>query len=141
KRDEERIRRNKPDMELTTIHANGPVPQPELRFEDPHPVVQDMWNSLAESGQAVFYEPSDWQYARFTLHFADKLLRSARPSSQMPAAATAALTDLLVSDGPRRRGRMEVERNTSEADVVDLSEMFKERMGASSSYIKEPAPP
>ena len=133
KRDEERIRRNKPDMELTTIHAQGPVPQPELGFEDPHPVVQDMWNSLAESGQAVFYEPSDWKYARFTLHFADKLLKSARPSSQMLAAVNSAFTDLLVSEGHRRRVRMEVERNKSKADVVDLSEMFKERMGASSS--------
>lgn len=132
KREEERIRRNKPDVELTKINVQGAVEQPELGMEDPHSIVAGMWKALAESGQAQYYEPSDWEYARFTLHFADKLLKSGKPSSNMLMAVNSAFGDLLVSEGQRRRVRMEVERNKAKAEVVDLAEMFKERMGVSS---------
>lgn len=129
KRSSERQRRNKPEVEITTIEVSGPADQPELGLEDPHPIIVDLWHSLAESAQAEFYEPSDWQFARFTLHFASDLLKAGRPSAQMFQGVTSALSDLLVSEGARRRLRMEVERNKSQADIVDISAMFRERMG------------
>lgn len=128
KRSSERERRNKPDFEITTIETDGDVLMPELGIENPHPIVSDLWDSLGMSAQNEYYEPSDWQYARFTLHFANQLLWSARPSAQMFQGITSALSDLLVSEGSRRRLRMEIERNKSQADIVDLSELFKERM-------------
>lgn len=130
KRSEERIRRNKPEVEVTKVEVAGPVPQPDLGFSDPHPMIVEFWESLAASAQAQFYEPSDWAFAKFTLHFADTLLKSARPSAQLLQGVNSALGDLLVSEGARRRVRMEVERNKAKADVVDLAEMFKERMGS-----------
>ena len=132
KRSEERIRRNKPEFEITKINADGVVEQPELGLSDPHPITADFWESLADSGQAKFYEPSDWQFARFTLHFADQLLKSSRPSAQMLQGVNSALSDLLVSEGARRRVRMEVERQKTKAEVVDLAAMFEERMNSSS---------
>lgn len=131
KRSEERIRRNKPEIEITKIEAHGRVEQPELGFPDAHPMIQDFWDSLAESGQAQYYEPSDWQFARFTLHFADQLLKQSRPSAQLLQGVNSALGDLLVSEGARRRVRMEVERQKTKAEVVDLEQMFKERMQSS----------
>lgn len=128
KRSEERIRRNKPEFEITKINADGVVTQPELGITDPHPITADFWESLADSGQSRFYEPSDWQFARFTLHFADQLLKSSRPSAQMLQGVNSALSDLLVSEGARRRVRMEVERQKTKAEVVDLAAMFEERM-------------
>lgn len=130
KRSEERIRRNKPEVEVTKVEVAGPVPQPDLGFADPHPMIVEFWESLAASAQAQFYEPSDWAFAKFTLHFADTLLKSSRPSAQLLQGVNSALGDLLVSEGARRRVRMEVERNKAKADVVDLAEMFKERMGS-----------
>lgn len=130
KRSEERIRRNKPEVEVTKVEAAGTVPQPDLGFADPHPMIVEFWESLAASAQAQFYEPSDWAFAKFTLHFADTLLKSSRPSAQLLQGVNSALGDLLVSEGARRRVRMEVERNKAKADVVDLAEMFKERMGS-----------
>lgn len=130
KRSEERIRRNKPEVEVTKVEAAGVVPQPDLGFADPHPMIVEFWESLAASAQAQFYEPSDWAFAKFTLHFADTLLKSSRPSAQLLQGVNSALGDLLVSEGARRRVRMEVERNKAKADVVDLAEMFKERMGS-----------
>lgn len=130
KRSEERIRRNKPEVEVTKVEAAGTVPQPDLGFADPHPMIVEFWESLAVSAQAQFYEPSDWAFAKFTLHFADTLLKSSRPSAQLLQGVNSALGDLLVSEGARRRVRMEVERNKAKADVVDLAEMFKERLGS-----------
>lgn len=129
KRSEERIRRNKDDVEITKIEASGTVDQPPLDFDEPHPMIEDFWESLADSAQARFYEPSDWQYAKFTLHFANQLVKSGRPSSQMLAAVNSALSDLLVSEGHRRRVRLEVERNQAQAQVIDIADEFKKRMG------------
>lgn len=129
KRSDQLIRRNKPEVEVTKIEAVGEINQPELGFENPHPMIQDFWDSLAESAQAIYYEPSDWQFARFTLHFADNLLKNSRPSAQMLQSVNSALGDLLVSEGARRRVRLEIERQQSKAEVLDLAAEFKKRMG------------
>lgn len=128
KRSEERIRRNKPEVEVTRIEAAGPVAQPDLGMVDPHPVIVDFWSAMGESAQSRYYEPSDWEFARFTLHFADGLLKSARPSAQMFQGVNSALSDLLVTEGARRRVRLEVEREQAKAKVVDISELFKQRL-------------
>lgn len=129
KRSDQLIRRNKPEVEVTKIEAVGEINQPELGFENPHPMIQDFWDSLAESAQAIYYEPSDWQFARFTLHFADTLLKNSRPSAQMLQSVNSALGDLLVSEGARRRVRLEIERQQGKAEVLDLAAEFKKRMG------------
>lgn len=129
KRSDERIRRNKDDVEITKIEASGPVDQPELGLDDPHPMIVDFWHSLADSAQSKFYEPSDWQFARFTLHFANQLVKSGRPSSQLLAAVNSSLTNLLVSEGDRRRVRLEVEREQAQGQVIDIAEMFRDQMG------------
>lgn len=120
--------RNSRQPEITTIEKNGRVEQPLLGFDDPHPIIRDMWFAMADSAQSEWYEPSDWEYARFTLHFADQLLKNSRPSAQMFAGITSALGDLLVSEGARRRLRLEIERDQSKTDIIDISEMFRERI-------------
>lgn len=129
KRSDERIRRNKPEYEITKIEADGEVVQPELGFDDPHPITVEIWESMARSAQAQFYEPTDWAYAKFVLHHADGLLKSSRPSAQMFQGITSSFGDLLLSEGARRRVAMEIERNKAQADVIDISKIFQERMG------------
>lgn len=128
KRSSQRVRRNKDAAPVERIPAVGTVEAPELGFEDPHPMIVDFYESLKESAQARFYEPSDWQFARFTLHFADRLVKSGKPSSQMLAAVNSALSNLLVSEGDRRRVRMEIEREQAKDNLIDVAEMFRERM-------------
>jgi len=128
KRSDERIRRNKDEVPIEKVEAIGPVEIPELGFDNPHPVVVDLYRSLSESAQSQFYEPSDWQYARFALHFANRLLKSPKPSGQMLASVNQMLTDLLVSEGSRRRVRLEVERNQAEGDVIDIAAHFRQAM-------------
>ena len=43
KRSEERIRRNKPEVEITKIETEGTVPVPPLDIDDPHPMIEDFY--------------------------------------------------------------------------------------------------
>ncbi|GAA1940357.1 hypothetical protein [Amycolatopsis minnesotensis] len=128
KRADQRVRRNKDEQPVETIAAAGAVEVPDLGFPDPHPMIVDFYESLTNSAQAQFYEPSDWQFARFTLHFADRLVKSGKPSSQMLTAVNSALSDLLVSEGARRRVRLEVEREQAKGQLIDVAALFRERM-------------
>ena len=128
KRSDQRIRRNRPDVEIETVSAIGVVPVPEFDLSDVHPLVNELFLSLKDSAQSRFYEPSDWAYAKFTLHFADVLLKSSRPSGQLLSTVQTMLTDLLLTEGARRRVRLEVERNQSEAAVLDVADMYRARL-------------
>jgi hypothetical protein len=128
KRSDQRIRRNRPDVEIETVSAIGVVQVPEFDLSDVHPLVNELFLSLKDSAQSRFYEPSDWAYAKFTLHFADVLLKSSRPSGQLLSTVQTMLTDLLLTEGARRRVRLEVERNQSEAAVLDVADMFRARL-------------
>lgn len=128
KRSEERLRRNKPEVEIVKIQAQGEVVQPELGLGDVHPVVQDLWDSMGESAQSQWFEPSDWQYARFIMHFANMALYSGRPNAQILAEVNKALGELLVSEGARRRVRIEIERNKAQAEVVSIADELARRM-------------
>lgn len=130
-RSDQRVRRNigDPIDKVTTI---GPVEIPDLDLGgEVHPMVTDLYESLKQSAQRKFYEPSDWQFARVTLHFLNGLLLSSRPSSQMLASVNTMLTSLLVSEGDRRRVRVEVERQATGDDgqVMQVADLFRQRLG------------
>lgn len=129
KRSDQRIRRNKPDVEIETVRALGAVVVPEFDVPEAHPFVRELYLSMKESAQSRYFEPSDWAYAKFTLHFADVLLKSHRPSGQLLSTVQSMLTDLLVSEGARRRVRLEVERSgASGGDVLDVADLFRQRL-------------
>ena len=87
-----------------------------------------LWKSAAESGQAQYYEPSDWATLEFALHFADQLLKSKRPSPAMLQQVNTLFGNALLQEGERRRVRLEIERNKSAAEVVDIAEIFRQRL-------------
>ncbi|WP_280453692.1 hypothetical protein [Nocardia brasiliensis] len=65
------------------------------------------------------------------MHFLDGLLKSPRVNGQVLSVVQSMLNDLLVTEGARRRVRLEVERGGQAAEVVDIAAMFGERvMGA-----------
>ncbi|MGW6624220.1 phage terminase small subunit [Nocardia sp. NPDC055002] len=127
KRSDERIRRNN-DGPIDKIEVVGSVDIPELGMDDPHPLVVDIYDSLIESAQSRYYEASDWTYAKFALHFADGLLKSSRPSAQLLVSVNQMFTDLLVSEGSRRRVKLEIERNQSTAKVLDFTDRLLEKL-------------
>lgn len=128
KRSDERVRRNAEVIPIEKLVAAGLVIAPALALDDPHPMVVNFYDSLKESAQAKYYEPSDWEYARYVMYFINKLMRQGeKPSAVMFAAINTALSNLLVTEGDRRRVRIEVERDGQEAEITDIAAYFKER--------------
>lgn len=112
KRSSERRRRNKPEgAEVTSVPAPevDPVNCPPAD-ESWHQIARDWYDSLAKSGQAVFYEPSDWATARYVAEAMSRGLQASRFSAQLFAAVSSAMTELLTTEGARRRARLEIER-------------------------------
>lgn len=130
KRDDQVIRRNADRIPADKVPAIGDVPIPELDIPNPHKIVVDMYESLKTSAQNIYFEDSDWQYARFTLHFCNKLLRKREPSAMMLATVNQMLTSLLMTEGDRRRVRIEIERNKNQpaGKVFDVADMFRQRL-------------
>lgn len=113
KRSEERRRRNKNDGPGLVKAPSGSVDVPELPGPDPdwHAIATDWYLSLRESGQAQFYEASDWATARYAAELMSRLLSSDRaPNGQLVAALNSVMGSLLTTEGDRRRARIELQR-------------------------------
>ncbi|MGA4964501.1 phage terminase small subunit [Streptomyces pseudogriseolus] len=114
KRSEERRRRNKGDgPALVQAPSAPPAELPDLPEPDPnwHEIAIDWYLSLRESGQAAFYQPSDWAVARYAAELMSRGLSSDRPpNGQYVAALNSVMTSLLTTEGDRRRARIELER-------------------------------
>lgn len=130
KRSDQRLRRNEPDTPIEKVTAIGPVPVPPLRIPDAHPFVTELYDAMQKSAQKRYYEPTDWAKAKVTLHFLNKLLWNPKPSAQMLAAVDSMMTTLLLTEGDRRRARIEVERKRSggDATVTPISDLFRRRL-------------
>lgn len=124
KRSTERRRRNK-DGRVDVVPVGGVVVQPVLEGDHSEVAVR-FWHRLGESGQAQFFEPSDWALAELAVLAIDSFV--AKPSAMMLSSINQMLSSLLVSEADRRRARMELEREESEpGEVTDLDE-FKRRL-------------
>jgi len=126
KRSSERIRRNA-DYNVETVKVDGVVEQPPLDIDGLHRVAVDWYESLAESGQAMYFEPSDWQLARILAVYISEQMYASRPSAQMLQAILQGMNELLVSEKSRRQVAMEIERQQHQAAVVDLAAEFRKR--------------
>ncbi|MEU2674209.1 hypothetical protein ABZ622_36170 [Streptomyces sp. NPDC007164] len=114
KRSEERRRANKVDgPDLAKALSGAPADLPDLPEPDGnwHEIATDWYLSLRESGQAAFYQPSDWAMARYAAELMSRGLKSDRPpNGQYVAALNSVMASLLTTEGDRRRARIELER-------------------------------
>lgn len=132
KRSSQRRRRNKPEDGVEVDQAQGaakvPVPKANSKW---HPIAKRWFEALAASGQSHFYEPSDWATAEL---LAEAISRELRPKvvgiteAGDPVKAETAITgsalqallkgmsSLLVTEGDRRRARVELERPKPESE-------------------------
>ncbi len=93
----------------------APVADPDW-----HPVIRQWWEALVASPQTrEFYVESDWGFAYYLAARESINLSQSRPSAQASAIFVAAQADLLVTEGSRRRLRIELERGmtTSTSDL------------------------
>lgn len=117
-----------------------------------HPVARRWFEALARSGQAIFYEPSDWATAYLV---AESMSRDLLPQyvgttddgkvieAVLPlkgaslSAYLRAFSSLLVTEGDRRRSRLELlrageEDPTAESAVTRIDE-YRNRAGGDRS--------
>jgi len=119
KRQDQRRRRNATDP-VTTVKLTHSVPVPDLGLDNVHPLARDLYNSLKESGQSMYYEPSDWQRARLMVDMLSNLLYDpVKRSSMMYTAIQQDLKDLMVCEADRRRLKLEVERGSADTSEQD----------------------
>lgn len=139
KRSSERRRRNKEGGEITKLKVSNPTydqPKPDNLW---HKLAKNWYLSLAESGQAHYYSPSDWQHAYLV---ADILSRELDAADEKGKALRAVMLqtiftemgNLLTTEGQRRRLRLELERADREdkkakGEVVSLMEQYKGELG------------
>lgn len=119
KRDAQRRRRNKTE-EATRAVADGATRGPDLIGR--HTAAGRRWyNALRRSGQAQFFEPSDWAAAELVVLAIDSFVK--KPGAMMLGAIDKMSSSLLVTEGDRRRLRVELERETpaSEEGAADVS--------------------
>lgn len=114
-------------VEAPAAAAKADAPAPNERW---HPAARAWYESLARSGQSTFYEASDWALAYL---IAESISRDLKPQvvgvneeSGEPVMAVIpmkgaslsaylkAMTALLVTEGDRRRARIELERAGAE---------------------------
>ena len=143
KRDEERIRRNIPDNQTDKISVIGAVHIPELgdvsHLGETHSLITEMYEAIKQSASVKYFEPTDWQFARLTLHTLNAELIYARnngkPVGAMKLSAiNQMLSALLLTEGDRRRARIEIERAPQDAAggrVLDVTDMLRQRLASS----------
>ena len=121
KRESQRRRRNKDGGQVEKGTLAVDVEQPEPR-DGLGPRAEAWYRSLATSGQAEFYTDSDWQVALICAEAIDLFMSTGRAT--LLAEIRALQSQLLATEGERRRARLELERVTEEvpADVSDLDE-------------------
>jgi len=90
-----------------------------------HPIAEQWYESLKQSGQSRFYEPSDWQSARMLTHEMGRMLNAGRVSAQTLAAVWSAMGDMLSTEAARRRVRMEIERGEGGGDPKKEAEISR----------------
>lgn len=133
KRDGQRRRRNKESKAETVPFDGNPVEAPPAA-EDWHPIARRLYESLAESGQAQFFEPSDWQQAAWLAHETSRYLEGSKRSAMMfNYLWTAWATDLLATEGARRRAKLEIERlgaaeEDEEATTIARLDEYRDRV-------------
>ena len=103
------------------------VPEPDPEW---HPIALMLWDSLTKSGQQDFYQQSDWAFAWSICEDLSHYKNSKQRSAMMLSTIYSAMTSLLVTEGDRRRIRIELSEEPVEDDsegivITDLKARLK----------------
>lgn len=115
------------DEQSVTKGEMKPVKVPSAD-RDWHPIARRLWDSLKTSGQADFYQNSDWAFAYSLCEDLSYYKKSGKRSGQMLQTIYSAFERLLVAEGDRRRVRIELTEPVPEQDsaaVVAIADYKK----------------
>lgn len=119
------------------VEQAGTVGRPEPA-DHWHGTARRWYESLSESGQSRFYEPSDWEQAHFTADLMHRALTDEKVNAQLVAQVRGLMADLLSTEASRRRVSMEIvrvqdggESQQSGGNVTQMADRRKRVAGAS----------
>lgn len=110
--------RHRGQGDAAPVITHGDLRPVSIPRADPewHPTARRLWDSMKTSGQASFYQNTDWAYAYFLMGEMTAYLNASKRSSMMLTAIMAAMTPLCLTEGDRRRVRIELtEPDTSQS--------------------------
>lgn len=121
KRSDHRRRRNKEGGEVEKLNVKNPEVDAPAAREGWHPLIADWYQSLIDSAQARYFEPSDWAHAQLIAYlFSNALIEKEQEDRKLPAMMIQTLfsemSKLMTTEGERRRLRLEVERGNDGVD-------------------------
>ncbi len=128
KRTQERRRRNVEGGAVEQVEMSGTVNAPDAP-EMVTDLANELFVALSESGQAQFYEPSDWWLAKLMAMAVDDYL-TGRQSATKLAEIRQLATELMMSEGQRRRLRLELirEEEAGEPPEVTAIDEYRRRL-------------
>lgn len=119
KRSTQRRRTNAPEIPVESVPPVAvPVEEPwlvPLARGEWHEIAKDWFHALKKSGQAGWFQPSDWMEAYVAAQVLSEMLNADKLSAMLYASWSSHTSRLLVTEGDRRRVRIELER-TAKAD-------------------------
>lgn len=132
KRSDQRRRRNTPEGAEVTKIAVPPNANVDHPPADPlwHPRATELYESLSRSGQSHFYEPSDWAFARLLCDLLTRCMVADKVPALLVGSIMADLARLGVTEGDRRRMRIELERTEQPEEPASVTLMAKYRAAA-----------
>jgi hypothetical protein len=96
-----------------------------------HKIAKMMWDAMKKSGQDDYYQQSDWAYAYSLCDDLTYYKNADRRSPEMLKAINTAMERLLLTEGDRRRARIELnepEPETEPASVTAIAD-YKAELG------------
>jgi hypothetical protein len=115
KRSTQRRRTNAPEIPVESVPP-APVADEGEPWKVPlargewHEIAKDWFHALKKSGQAGWFQPSDWMEAYVAAQVLSEMLNAGKISAMLYASWSSHTSRLLVTEGDRRRVRIELER-------------------------------
>lgn len=124
-------RANRPPL-VKGIAKKVDIPDPDLNW---HKVAKMVWDSLEQSGQSDFYQQSDWAVAYMMCDTISEYRKATRRSAQMLQSIQTMMTNLMLTEGDRRRLRIELGEEPREEESPGLAAVasLQEALGARSA--------
>ncbi len=126
-RDAHRTRSNNPTLRKGTLRPVT-IPEPDPGW---HPIARQLWDSLLTSGQADFFQNSDWAFAYslcedLSLYKKPLVAKDGteyyKRSGQMLQTIYKAMNSLMVTESDRRQVQLELEQpDDGEQDRTTLA--------------------
>ena len=114
------------------VRVKDGVVKPPTADPEWHPIAKALWQAVKDSKYTIYYEPSDWILLYDACDELSAYKNAKQRSAMMRAALNNLLSGLLLTEGDRRRARIEIDRDTAaepeeSAGIVAMRDFLRKR--------------